>query len=510
MVTLRNLFLILSISLSAVQLVASETTIHGEVPGMEGREMYLLQTTDFFSEGWKKVESATINDNATFDLKVDVAETRHFILRTGSWSADLFLVPGSNYSVLLAGANGSKPKTFDQNQFDVTFLEIPANDPNIIIAQFNQSYEQLFGDLNFTLAQRFNKGSTQYKKSNEEELLRANIISQSDSVFRSNPQADSTEVMFEQFVLGVQQWQKGIDDAYSRQILNAALGRLDLHLGQQRDIVWEKYMSDSLIHPDNPEWTGLFAEVHSVVTAHPKVSKGEVLTALKSGDYKALKSALKDYPFVRSEAQLQLLMVLLAKEAWYQGASFRLGALQILDAFKLLGNQEEVVKSCAKMMCFELTKGTPYNEEGLPFDLTLLDHKDERFDLSELKGQLLYVGFFQSQSPSSQRELMVLENSYRKYGSQIKFVLICMDEKPGDLAKYLSSHKDQEWLILKGGGDPAIRHHMNLKSVPQFYFISPEGKLMEAYTLKPSEGVERKMAVMLRGPRPEKIKVWDD
>jgi hypothetical protein len=49
-----------------------------------------------------------------------------------------------------------------------------------------------------------------------------------------------------------------------------------------------------------------------------------------------------------------------------------------------------------------------------------------------------------------------------------------------------------------------------LKSVPQFFFISPDGKLMEPYTLKPSEGIASRMASMLRGPRPEKIKVWDD
>ena len=51
---------------------------------------------------------------------------------------------------------------------------------------------------------------------------------------------------------------------------------------------------------------------------------------------------------------------------------------------------------------------------------------------------------------------------------------------------------------------------MNLKAVPQFYFISPDGLQMEAYSLRPSEGVERRMAAMLKAPRPEKLKVWDD
>jgi hypothetical protein len=510
MVMLHNLFLILFASLSALQLEASITAISGEAPGMSGRELYLLRTTDFLSNNWEKVESATIDENDAFSFRVEIDKTGHYELRTGSWSAQLFLKPDAQYELLLEGGNGSKPKNFDQNQFDVTFLKIPSNDPNIVIAQFNQAYERLFGDLNFTLAQRFNRGSAQYKKANEEALLHANIISESDSVFRTNPEADSTEVMFNQFVLGVQTWQMGIDDDFSKRLLNSALGRLDLHLGQKQLKVWETYLVDSLIYPGNPEWMGLFLEVHSGVSSNPYVSKKEVIAALKTGDFNALKTSLDLYPLTRTSSEKQLLMVLLAKEGWYQGASFRRGVLKILDSYEQLSIKNELVKKCAKNMRFELTKGTPYNEEGLPFGITLLDHKDDRFELTELKGELIYVGFFQSQSPSSQRELMVLENTFRKYGRQIKFVMICMDEVPGELSSYLSDHKDQEWLILKGGGDPFIRNHMNLKSVPQFFFISPDGKLMEPYTLKPSEGIASRMASMLRGPRPEKIKVWDD
>jgi len=285
MVTLHNLFLILFASLSALQLEASITSISGEVPGMSGRELYLLRTTDFLSNNWEKVESATIDENDAFSFLVEIEKTGHYLLRTGSWSAQLFLKPDAEYELLLDGGNGTKPKNFDQNKFDVTFLEIPSNDPNIIIAQFNQAYESLFGDLNFTLAQRFNKGSAQYKKANEEALLHANIISKSDSVFRTNPEADSTEVMFNQFVLGVQTWQKGIDDEFSRRLLNAALGRLDLHLGQKQLKVWETYLVDSLIYPENPEWMGLFLEVHSGVSSNPYVSKGEVIAALKNGRF---------------------------------------------------------------------------------------------------------------------------------------------------------------------------------------------------------------------------------
>jgi len=62
MVTLHNLFLILFASLSALQLEASITSISGEVPGMSGRELYLLRTTDFLSNNWEKVESATIDE----------------------------------------------------------------------------------------------------------------------------------------------------------------------------------------------------------------------------------------------------------------------------------------------------------------------------------------------------------------------------------------------------------------------------------------------------------------
>jgi len=158
--------------------------------------------------------------------------------------------------------------------------------------------------------------------------LHANIISKSDSVFRTNPEADSTEVMFNQFVLGVQTWQKGIDDEFSRRLLNAALGRLDLHLGQKQLKVWETYLVDSLIYPENPEWMGLFLEVHSGVSSNPYVSKGEVIAALKTGDFKALKTSLDTYPMTRTLSEKQLLMVSFSERGMVPRCFFSLRCAQ--------------------------------------------------------------------------------------------------------------------------------------------------------------------------------------
>ncbi|MDG1780132.1 MAG: TlpA disulfide reductase family protein [Flavobacteriales bacterium] len=507
---LRSLFLILFISLNALSLQAETQVLSGSAPGSEGKELYLLKTTDFLSNGWYQVATSTIQENGEFGMQLDVFETGHYTLRVGSWYAEIYLSPGTSYEIKLEKDNASQARTFDQNQFEITFESIAPNDPNIVISSFNQSYESLFGELNFSLAQRFNKGSTQYKRSNEEELIRTNIIAKIDSALTASPDADSTEVLFLAFKETILQQLTSLDKPFTQRMLSSALGRLDIHLGKNKLDAWEMYLQDSLIYPGNPEWMGLFLEVHSQLVGHPDVVRKDVVNAIQVGSYASLMESLEKYPLVITSEQRDLLALSIAKESWYKGASFRMGVLQVLDAIAIGDWCTERIRFYAQQLRYELTRGTPYAKEGLPFDLTLLDYKGERVDLESFKGQLMYVGFFLSNSPASQRELSVMEGIYKQYGRQVKFVLICMDEDPSELSNYLSSHKNQDWTILQAGGDPRIRHHMNLKAVPQFYFISPDGLQMETYSLRPSEGVERRMAAMLKAPRPEKLKVWDD
>lgn len=507
---LRNLYLILFISLSAFSANAADQALYGAARGCEGKEIYLLKTNDFLSNGWSQVATSTVSEKGFFEFNLRIGETGHYVLRIGSWYTDIYLSPSTSYEINLVKNEGRKARTFDQNEFEIFFESIAPDDPNIVISSFNQSYESLFGELNFSLAQRFNKGSTQYKRSNEEELIRTNIIAKIDSAFTATPEADSTEVLFNAFKETILQQLTSLDKPYTHRLLNSALGRLDIHLGKNKQEAWEMYLQDSLIYPGNPEWMGLFLEVHSQLVGHPEVERKDVMSAVQVGSYSSLIEAIQNYPLVITAEQRDLLALSIAKESWYKGASYRMGVLQVLDAIALAEWCSKDIQFYAGQLRYELTRGTPYAKEGLPFDLTLLDYKGERMALESLKGQLLYVTFFQSNSPASQRELSVMEGIHKQYGRQIKFVLICMDEDPSLLSNYLAAHKNQDWTILQAGGDPRIRHHMNLKAVPQFYFISPEGVQMEAYSLRPSEGVERRMAAMLKAPRPEKLKVWDD
>lgn len=507
---LRSLYLILFISISSFSAKGAVHLLSGMALSCEGKEIYLLKTNDFLSNGWSQVATATVDEKGLFRFELQVVETAHYLLRVGSWYTDIYLSPATSYEIRLVKNEEGQARTFDQNEFEIFFESIAPDDPNIVISSFNQSYESLFGELNFSLAQRFNKGSIQYKRSNEEELIRTNIIAKIDSAFTVTPEADSTEVLFAAFKETILQQLTSLNKPFTYRMLNSALGRLDIHLGKNKQDAWEMYLQDSLIYPANPEWMGLFLEVHSQLVGHPDVVRKDVMSAVQVGSYSALIESIQKYPLVVTPEQQDLLALSIAKESWYKGASFRMGVLQVLDAIAEGEWCSEKIRFCANQLRYELTRGTPYAKEGLPFDLTLLDYKGERVDLGSFKGQLLYVGFFQSNSPASQRELSVLESIYKQYGRQIKFVMICMDEDPSLLASYLSNHKNQEWTILQAGGDPRIRHHMNLKSVPQFYFISPEGVQMEAYSLRPSEGVERRMAAILKAPRPERLKVWDD
>ena len=187
-----------------------------------------------------------------------------------------------------------------------------------------------------------------------------------------------------------------------------------------------------------------------------------------------------DHPEVDRKSALRTLFELSESEASLAGE-----AKAILDDF-LLGK-----------------KGQPLAEFKL-FTLA-----QEVITHADFEDDWLFIGFFDSRSPSSQVELKMMDELHRKYGRQVSFLAIFIDEDVSSVKQFLSG-KGFDFDLVFAGGNPTLLQGFKVKSTPEFVLYTPEGSLNSSYTKKPSEGIEDDFKRLLRDKQRAPIKVWDD
>ena len=141
----------------------------------------------------------------------------------------------------------------------------------------------------------------------------------------------------------------------------------------------------------------------------------------------------------------------------------------------------------------------------------MLDQNSQFFHRGDLGQKYLYIGFFTSWSSESYKEMQLLHKYRVKYGKDIEFISISMDDKFEDFTDFVVENSGLEWIFLYGPSYDALRDVFSIHTVPTYILLAPDGTIMYDYTRKPSEGINLEFDKLQRKlNRPDKIKVWED
>lgn len=489
----RSLFLIVFLCLSLpAELLASGTVVRGVVIGREGRELYMLSYLDHLSGRWIVEKQVTIGEDGSFSIQADIPHTELVTLVSGGWEADLYLRPKDEVEIELRVPQESVAVRFNTNRFHVLIKEASDDNPNLLLSDFNSRSLEMLGESTYDLARYFGAGSSGFRSMRKEELLKANMVTQSgDSLTIADKTAliDSVNTRFMRLQHAVNSQIESLTDTVTQQLLKASLGKLDLSLGRSREEVYRDYLPSDGCDWWNPAAVRLYEEFHKLLRQHPEVEASLLLTAVKAGDLAKARDALVDYPFYDRPKGRDALILFIAQQLWYEDRVYRNGAIRIIERLQA----EKAIGDMANQLRRELEEGTPLSDAFLP-DITLLDHRSERINLDGFDDQFVYLSVVTLSSTVSQRELLLMENLHRKYGRQVRFVTLVMDEDPDAMRNHLAAHPDQEWMFLQGGHDPRLQRSLNLLSVPSFFLVRPDNRLQKPYTPSPSEGVEQMLS----------------
>ena len=107
-------------------------------------------------------------------------------------------------------------------------------------------------------------------------------------------------------------------------------------------------------------------------------------------------------------------------------------------------------------------------------DFTLNDLNDDSISLLQFKGKYVIINFWSIYCQGCTEELPVLEDFNSEKGENIVLLTINLDEEEREVREYLNKNNYSEFMVLFDKTKKVMKQY-NLKRIPMFYFINPDG-----------------------------------
>jgi peroxiredoxin len=451
-VSRRNTLLFVLLLLSGF-LHAQSVTIHGTASSCKGFELCAFQYQDCITYTREILATDTVSRDGKFTLHLDIRGAERIYLRCNHLKAPLYAEPGKNYEVAFPEKDSSR--LFNPNVEQDGDLYINTSDTtglNWLIMDFNQRFDD-FWKKNY---QSFVIKRMRVPLDSFRRAINLHYLHIQNPYFHSyiDYSIASTEVS----TLESQNF-LARDYLYNRKI-----GYSNFEYMTFFNQFFDKYFYQYVIKPEG-------APIYDAI--NQRGSAAEVMNDLKQARYLGndtlrelvmLKGLFENYNN-KEFSQQRILGILDDVSKNSRVAQHRLIARNIIARYTVL------------------KRGSMAPAFSLP------DRTGKTVSLSDYKGKYVYLWFGNSKSSLCMSELKVLEDLAKKY-PLIHIISILEDDKPEEMKKMLKQNPKLNWPFLLGTDNETLKHNYTIFSVPCYYLIGPDGRLMLSPAPGPFDGID--------------------
>lgn len=471
--------------LLSVSGVAQSVVLTGNASSHAGMEIAVFETQDYISGMRTLVNFTRIEDDGTFRMEFDREEKGLLTVQVANLQGRLYAEPGETYSFVFPPSSDAKILAFDYIPVSLEMLTDGQGARNKALGAFDVSYGNFLDKHENELHMLRSSGSTSYsnskgKPSTEEETQPVDAVDSQELIRAVNNYRATVK----------QDFKTALQNEFFRAYTDFAFARLLYACGEKREQIYRDFLVDAPVHVDNPMYATFIEEFyHDFFRATDNDTKKAITKAVNARrSYAELDSVSQGDITLGEDGLRQYVLTNALKEAFYIQGFSRDGVFSVLQQQSETAEQYPVGAEIATNVTKTIKKGLRGYE--VP-DFEILDHLDDRHKLSDFRGKYVYIGFFTSGCESCDKELMLM-NKIKTKNPFLEVISINMDYSHIAFKTYVhTTAAEYDWKFLYGPSDRMIRDYLPLRTVPEYFLIDPEGKLMYNYTRKPSEGISQ-------------------
>ncbi len=435
----------------------AQVSIKGTAPAYPAKTISLYIYNDYITYQEREIAQAQIDENGNFSLKAQVEETQYAFLRIDNELADFFIEKNGDYVVKFPEPKVQETSVNEFVERNFHRLEITNStwySLNPSLVRLNNLYDDFLENNVYLLMRQ----STRDKKK-----LVDNI-----NAFRKD--------INEKF--------NAVHGEFFETYVNYAFANIRQITMLPEERLYEEYFKDQAIHYRNLEYMNFFhsffekkVELFAISNKGSKLV--HAINASASLDF--IDGVLTENEFLQDK-HLRRLALIKACQNFFHDKEFKKGKVANLLEKIEQENLHPEIALAAKTMRTELVRLAPGNPAP---EIELRNSNNIPTKLSDFRGKYIYLEFTDATCPACNAETMLVKELKREFGNKIEFVTVLVNEDFEIAREYIQAN-DYNWTFLISGRESKVLKDYNIKSVPSYYLIDKDFKLLLSPAQNPS------------------------
>ena len=430
--------------------------IKGSAKTYEYKEIGVWINNDYISNIQKQLTYSTIDSAGNFLLEFNSKEIQYITLKIEKNIASMYIEPNGKYDIIL-----SPP--------DSTVYQNPNLEHDVKLSVDLKSKTEI------------NSLTIDYDKRFEDFMLTEIVALYSRRAF---PKIDS-------FKLAMHDYYSTVKNNYFDAYITYSIATLEGKIKESEKKLYANYIDKKPIAYNNPEYMNFFNSFYKQKLQNFALSKeGNPVNFQinQRGSFSGTMEVLKRDPFLQNDTVCELVLLRGLYESYYDGSFKHPGIVallqQITDESKI-GEHRRIAQNILNSFS-KLHSGSMAAFFELP-DKTGLTHS-----LDELRNKkYVYLMFYDANCTSCMEQMRVIPSLKKTYGERIAFVSISTDKTNADLKNFCMKNPKYDWLFLYDNSTGQLKNNYEIKTLPAYFLINPDGKFVQVPAESPAGDIDR-------------------
>lgn len=399
--------------------------------------------------------SFQVDEKGNFYHSFPVSEITPATLDVGRFRGTIYFEPGKSYELVLPPF---EPRS-DADRFNPFFIP-----ENVVIGIANGDAQQLnnqIRDFQDAFSTRYDANAFQIFSTGDKQKA-SSIIHELDSIFPA-----STGSYFENYK-------------------HYTYGQLEfLSYKRQKKTVMTKFFGKDSVYSQLPAYWETFNLMFKDFFTYyfPTKSGRSLRNAFREGgNFDTLSLVLSGDPLFAAEEFRETVLLKGMYDAFYSG---RYEDQRLIDLFHDASENgcNNQIKSLARGL-HKKVNWLRIGSQAPDFNLYRINGNEK--SLKDYKGQFIYLNFMHTDNHACMKDLQLLDVISKKMKREVRIVTIIMDDNP-DKAKRIIKENKYKWEFLHYLAQADIALDYNIKALPTYFLIDPDGILRLSPAPSPEE-----------------------
>jgi thiol-disulfide isomerase/thioredoxin len=435
---------------------AQQVSIRGKAPSYEYKEISVWATNDYISNTQRKLTYSVIDSTGNFLLEFSSKEIQYITLKIEKNVASMYVEPNAVYEVVVLPPDST---TYQNSniEHDVQ-LSIKLNSKTEINA-LTMDYDKRFDDFTSFYFDRF-------------------VGRRPKSVIDS-------------FKLVIHNYYIDVKNPYLDTYVTYSIASLEEKTKVSEKKLYSSYLDGKPIQYNNPEYMDFFNTFFKQKLHTFSLSKGgdQVYFQINDrGSFKGTMEVLHRDPFLQNDTVRELVLLKGLYESYYDGTFKKSSIVAILQQIK-----DESVITTHQQIAANILNSFSKLKPGItaPF-FSLPDKTGRTVSLDELRAKkYVYILFFETSCTECLQQMKVFPSLKKQYGERITFVSITTDKTAAELKNFCAKFPQYDWIFLYDNTNGRLKDDYEIKALPSYFLINPEGKFIQAPAEGPDGDIDR-------------------